>query len=48
MTDLSNGRRTSWVVDARCPIDGRILALAEATFAAPTDPAAVLKAHIQW
>lgn len=50
VTDLSNGRSTSCVVDDRGPyIDGRILDLAESTFAALTDPAAgVLEAHIRW
>ncbi len=50
VTDLSNGRSTSCVVDDRGPyIDGRILDLAESTFAVLTDPAAgVLEAHIRW
>ncbi|PZS21923.1 MAG: hypothetical protein DLM54_03715 [Acidimicrobiales bacterium] len=50
VTDLANGRSTTCVVDDRGPyISGRILDLAESTFAALTNPSAgVLEAHIRW
>lgn len=50
VTDLANGASTTCVVDDRGPfVGGRILDLAEATFAQLTNPSAgVINAHVTW